>query len=168
MRSIISFVLAVSVLASAARTGGASASPAPAVAWTWPVVGAVIQPFDPPETPYGSGHRGIDIAAPVGAVIAAPTDGVVTFAGPVGGRLFLTIDHGGGPESTYSWLSATLVRSGARVARGQPIATTGWGHPNASIPHLHLGVRLNDAYVDPLDYLAPASVVGSIRLVPVS
>jgi murein DD-endopeptidase MepM/ murein hydrolase activator NlpD len=168
MRSFVSFVLAVSASAFAAGVGGASAPAVPVVAWAWPVLGPVIQPFDPPDTPYGSGHRGIDIAAPVGTLIAAPADGVVTFAGPVGGRLFLTIDHGGGLESTYSWLSTTLVRSGARVMRGQSIATTGWGHPSAPIPHLHFGVRLLDVYVDPLDYLAAASVAGSIRLVPVS
>ena len=166
--SLVSLVLAVSLLSSVAGVSGTAAPPPPATAWTWPVVGPVIQPFDPPDTPYGSGHRGIDIAAPVGTVILAPADGVVTFAGPVGGRLFLTIDHGGGLESTYSWLSSSLTRSGARVLRGQPIATTGWGHPNSSVPHLHFGVKLNDAYVDPLDYLAPASVVGSIRLAPVA
>jgi murein DD-endopeptidase MepM/ murein hydrolase activator NlpD len=30
--------------------------------WSWPVVGPVIRAFDPPDTPFGSGHRGIDIA----------------------------------------------------------------------------------------------------------
>jgi len=134
----------------------------------WPVTGPVIQAFDPPEDPYGSGHRGVDIAVPVGTPIAAPAAGVVTFAGPVGGRLFLTIDHGGGLESTYSWLSVLLVRKGAAVGRGQLIAATGWGHPAAPVPHLHLGVKLNDAYVDPLDYLGPPAIADVVRLAPVA
>jgi len=142
--------------ATAATTGG----------WTWPVVGPVIQGFDPPDTPYGSGHRGIDIAATVGTTVVAPTDGTVTFAGPVGGHVFLTIDHGEGLSSTYSWLSANLVRKGDRVLAGQPIALTGWGHPGAPIPHLHLGVKLDGVYVDPLSYLGPVSLATFVRLAP--
>ena len=76
--------------------------------WTWPVTGPVIRGFDLPDDPYGSGHRGIDIAVSVGTTIVAPADGAVSFAGPVGGRLFLTIDHGGGLSSTYSWLTTDL------------------------------------------------------------
>src|SRR4029453_4714116 len=78
----------------------------------WPILGPVIRGFDLPDDPYGPGHRGIDIAASVGTAIVAPADGTVAFAGPVGGLLFLTIDHGGGVSSTYSWLTANLVRKG--------------------------------------------------------
>src|SRR5438045_9674558 len=122
-------IVALAVLSPAIAAGSvpaASAASAASVAsaggWTWPVVGPVIQTFDPPDTPYGSGHRGIDIAASVGTTVVAPADGTVTFAGPVGGYLFLTIDHGGGLSSTYSWLSAQLVRKGDRVLQGQPVA----------------------------------------------
>src|SRR5438045_5128647 len=81
-----------------------------AVPWTWPVTGAIVRGFDLPDDPYGAGHRGIDIAAGVGTVVVAADDGVVTFAGKVGGRLFLTIDHGRGVSSTCSWLMSVLVR----------------------------------------------------------
>jgi murein DD-endopeptidase MepM/ murein hydrolase activator NlpD len=134
--------------------------------WMWPVVGPVIRGFDLPDDPYGSGHRGIDIAAAVGTVIVAPSDGTVTFAGPVGGHVFLTIDHGGGLSSTYSWLTANLVKKGDRVMRGQQVAVTGWGHPGALVPHLHLGVKLDGAYVDPLVYLGPISLAAFVRLAP--
>src|SRR6476620_4873429 len=160
-------IVALSVLMPAIATGsGSAATSAGAGGWTWPVVGPVIQAFDPPDTPYGSGHRGIDIAAEVGTTIVAPADGIVTFAGPVGGYLFVTIDHGGGLSSTYSWLSARSVRKGDRVLRDQPIALTGWGHPGALIPHLHLGVKLDGAYVDPLSYLGPVSLASFVRLAP--
>ncbi len=159
--------MALAVLTSAITVGSGSAAAAEtAGGWTWPVVGPVIQGFDPPDTPYGSGHRGIDIAAEVGTTVVAPADGTVTFAGPVGGYLFVTIDHGGGLSSTYSWLSAKLVRKGDRVLQGQPIAQTGWGHPAAPIPHLHLGVKLDGAYVDPLSYLGPVSLATFVRLAP--
>jgi murein DD-endopeptidase MepM/ murein hydrolase activator NlpD len=134
--------------------------------WTWPVHGPVIGVFEPPETPFGSGHRGIDVAVPVGTVVVAVDAGVVAFAGPVGGQLFVTLDHGGGLTSTYSWLSSILVRRGDVVARGAPLARSGSGHPGSSTPHLHLGVRVDDVYQDPLAYLGPPSVSDYIRLAP--
>ena len=134
--------------------------------WTWPVVGPVIRAFDPPDSPFGAGHRGIDIAAVAGTTAVAPADGTVTFAGPVGGRLFLTIDHGGGLESTFSWVGSLLVRRGDTVTRGLAVATTGGGHTGDAIANLHLGVRLHDVYVDPLDYLEPLDLAILIRLAP--
>ncbi|HEX7248703.1 MAG TPA: M23 family metallopeptidase, partial [Actinomycetota bacterium] len=145
----------------------ATAQPAVAAGtWTWPVTGPVIRGFDPPASPFGSGHRGIDIAAPAGSVAVAPADGRVSFAGPVGGRLFLTMDHGAGLESTFSWVSALLVRRGDLVTQGQPVVRTGGGHTGDLVPNLHLGVKLDDAYVDPLDYLGEIDVSTLIRLAP--
>ncbi|CAN5778738.1 hypothetical protein BH18ACT17_BH18ACT17_06270 [soil metagenome] len=134
----------------------------------WPVSGPVIRPFDPPDSPYGSGHRGIDIAAPAGTLVFPPADGRVSFAGPVGGRLFLTIDHGGGLESTYSWLAALSVRRNDLVRAGQPVALTGTGHAGDAVPNLHMGAKLDDLYVDPLDYLTPIDVSALIRLAPLT
>jgi len=136
--------------------------------WTWPVDGPVIRGFDPPDSPFGSGHRGIDIAAPVGTTVRAAAAGTVTFAGPVGGRLFVTIDHGGGLESTYSFLDALSVRRGDAVSQGQPIARSGTGHAGDLVPNLHFGVKLADVYVDPLDYLGPIEVWRFIRLAPLA
>jgi murein DD-endopeptidase MepM/ murein hydrolase activator NlpD len=154
---VLAMVLAVLPAAPARATGS----------WTWPVTGAVIRGFDPPASPYGSGHRGIDIAAPVGTIVRAPATGVITFAGNVGGHLFVTIDHGGGLLSTCSFLSALLAHKGDLVAQGQGIALSGPGHVGDAISNVHLGVRLNGGYVDPLDYLSPASVVDLIRLAPI-
>jgi murein DD-endopeptidase MepM/ murein hydrolase activator NlpD len=145
------------------------AAPAPARAagdWTWPVDGPVIRGFDPPDTPFGSGHRGIDIAAPIGTPVRAAAAGVVTFAGPVGGRLFVTIDHGGGLESRYSFLDELVARRNETVARGQVIARSGTGHAGDVVPSLHLAVLLDDVYVDPLGYLGPVEVWRFIRLAP--
>jgi murein DD-endopeptidase MepM/ murein hydrolase activator NlpD len=140
----------------------------PAGTFSWPVSGPVIRGFDPPDSPYGAGHRGIDIAVAVGTPILAPEAGSVSFAGRVGGELFVTIDHGGGLSSTYSWISAAAVRKGDVVARGQTIGATGTGHPGASVPHLHFGVKLDGEYVDPLELLAPLGVQDLIRLVPIA
>ncbi len=155
-------VLAVLLSVWPAAPAGAAGS------WTWPVIGAVVRGFDPPGSPYGSGHRGIDVAASVGTLVRAPASGVVTFAGNVGGHLFVTIDHGGGLLSTCSFLSVLLVHKGDLVIQGQGIALSGSGHVGDTTPNVHFGVRVNGEYVDPLAYLGPASVVDLIRLAPIA
>jgi murein DD-endopeptidase MepM/ murein hydrolase activator NlpD len=135
--------------------------------WSWPVQGPVLRPFDAPDSPYGSGHRGIDIGAGWGTPVGATAPGTVSFAGPVGGHLFVTIDHGAGLVSTYSWLSAIVVRKGDAVSEGQVVARSGNGHPGDPVPSLHLGVRLAGVYVDPVDYLRPMAVSDLIRLAPI-
>jgi murein DD-endopeptidase MepM/ murein hydrolase activator NlpD len=151
-------LVALCTVATPASAGGT---------WIWPVTGPVLRSFDPPGTPFGSGHRGIDIGAPAGTTVLAPAPGTVAFAGQVGGQLFVTLDHGGGLASTYSWVSAALVRKGDLVVRGQPIARSGSGHPGDTVDSLHLGVKLDGAYVDPLDYLAPLDLASLIRLAPI-
>jgi murein DD-endopeptidase MepM/ murein hydrolase activator NlpD len=159
-RVLVPLVLALVVAATLASPAGAVDG------WAWPVTGPVIRAFDPPDSPFGAGHRGIDVAVPQGTVVAAAAPGTVSFAGPVGGNLFLTLDHGGGWESTFSWVSALLVRKGDVVAAGQPVALTGWGHPTATVPHLHFGIKLDDVYLDPLTVLPPPDLSSLIRLAP--
>lgn len=157
-------------LVALALTGVGLAVPAPpAVAagtWRWPAVGPVLRGFGAPEHPYGSGHRGIDIGASAGTVLVAPAAGTVRFAGPVGGRLFLTIEHAPGLRSTLSFLAAVSVRAGDVVVPGQPVAVSGRGHPDATVDHVHLGVRVGDTYVDPLTFLEPLDLRGLLRLAP--
>jgi murein DD-endopeptidase MepM/ murein hydrolase activator NlpD len=102
----------------------------------------------------------------MGMQIVAPAAGTVTFAGKVGGHLFLTIAHGGGLASTYSWLSKLLVHKGDLVSGGQPVALSGAGHPGDLAPSLHMGVKLGTTYADPLEYLVPLDVSSLIRLAP--
>jgi hypothetical protein len=163
MRRPISLVLLTGMLtvplgADAVRAAGT---------WTWPVRGPIVRPYDPPASPYGAGHRGIDIAAAVGTVVLAPAPGVVSFAGRVAGQLFVSIDHGAGLVSTSSYLSATLVAQDDPVVAGQAIGLTGSGHPSGATAHLHFGVRLGGVYVDPMDYLGPVSLVGWLWLAPI-
>jgi murein DD-endopeptidase MepM/ murein hydrolase activator NlpD len=150
---------------------GVAAASTPASAadeghWAWPVVGPVIRSFDAPDSPYGSGHRGIDIAAPLDSTVRSPAPGVVAFAGAIGGEVFVAIQHGGGLRSTYSWLASSSVEEGDAVFAGDPIARSGRGHLGSSVPHVHFGAKRDGAYIDPLSLLAPASVVDLIHLVP--
>ena len=164
-RTAVLFLLTALTLCGMAATG-----PPPAVAagdWLWPVVGRITRGYDPPLSVYGAGHRGIDIAVPTGTEIRAPAAGSVSFAGKVGGNLFLTIAHAGGLSSTYSWVSALLVHRGDAVTAGEPVALTGSGHPGDPIPSLHVGVKLDGAYVDPLLFLGAFDLGTMIRLAPV-
>ncbi|WP_406342225.1 murein hydrolase activator EnvC family protein [Streptomyces sp. NBC_00648] len=135
----------------------------------WPVPGppVVVRGWDPPATPYGPGHRGIDLAAPPGTEIRAVAPGRVTFAGPVAGQgvLTITLDGSGSPplRTTYEPVHA-LVHPGERVSAGQPVAVL-----DAEPPHcgeeecLHWGLKRGDAYVNPLALVHG----GHSRLLPV-
>ena len=146
-----------------------SEQPVPAAGtYAWPVEGPIIRGFDPPDQPYGAGHRGIDIEVATGTPVRSAQDGVVAFAGLIGGSLFVSIDHADGIRTTYSWLSTVSVGRGQKVFRGTIVGATGGGHPGVEPAHLHFGARLGDTYIDPMTLLEPRSLVGLIHLAPLS
>src|SRR3990170_4673961 len=98
-------------------------------------------------------HYCIDIAAPVGTPIMAATDGVVTFAGWMGGygRLII-LDHGAGLATWYGHASTLIATEGQRVPRGQLVARVGTSG-RVTGPNLHFEVRRNGTPLDPLLFL---------------
>lgn len=118
--------------------------------YVWPVGGRLERGFNPdPDKP----HKGMDIAAPEGAVIRASKAGRVLYAGRFGSYgLVVVLDHGDGFATLYGHTSKTLVSKGQAVAQLQPIAEVG-STGRSTGPHLHFEVRYNGMAVDPEKYL---------------
>lgn len=117
-----------------------------------PVAGRLSSPFglrrffnEQPRKP----HSGIDIAAPAGTPIQAPAAGRVVEIGEFffnGNTVF--IDHGQGLVTMYNHMQDIHVEPGQNLIRGEIIGTIGQSG-RVTGPHLHWGISLNDARVDP-------------------
>ncbi|MFJ1763690.1 M23 family metallopeptidase [Amycolatopsis sp. NPDC088138] len=141
----------------------ARAVPQPRLSWPLSPVPVVTKYFDAPETPYGAGHRGVDLAAVPGQEVLAADAGVVVFAGIVAGRPVISVDHDGGLRTTYEPV-LPKVAAGDQVFRGQVLGTVLAGHPGCAVAAcLHWGVRRGEEYVDPLSLTGE---VGEYRLKP--
>jgi murein DD-endopeptidase MepM/ murein hydrolase activator NlpD len=94
-------------------------------------------------------HNGEDISAPIGTDVVATNDGIVRLTVDhffSGKGVFL--DHGLGFYSMYFHLSEVLVKDGDQVKTGQLVGKVG-ATGRATGPHLHWGVKLNGARVNP-------------------
>jgi|SRR5688572_17831991 hypothetical protein len=99
-------------------------------------------------------HSGADFGARTGTPVAAPAAAVVALAAP----LYFTgntvvLDHGLGLYSLLAHLSDFTVKEGDVIQRGHVVGTVG-ATGRVTGPHLHWGVQLNGARVDPLSLIA--------------
>lgn len=98
-------------------------------------------------------HSGLDIPAPVGQKVVAPADGIVVQTGDYffNGNTVL-IDHGQGLISMFCHLSKINVVKGQQIHQGETLGLVG-KTGRVTGPHLHWGMSLNNARVDPQLFL---------------
>jgi murein DD-endopeptidase MepM/ murein hydrolase activator NlpD len=123
--------------------------------------GRFVRPVGGQEPPTGFGarriingkprapHSGADYAAERGTPVVAANSGrvalVAHFFFP--GRL-VAVDHGLGLYTLYFHLDSVAVTDGETVDRGQHLGTVG-ATGRATGPHLHFGVQVGGARIDP-------------------
>ena len=102
-------------------------------------------------------HDGVDIATRFGGPVFAMGEGVVTFVGEKSGYgTLVEITHESALVTRYGHLSATHVKEGDKVTRGQVVANVGTTGRSTG-PHLHFEVVRDKTAVNPLAYLASPS-----------
>lgn len=98
-------------------------------------------------------HSGVDITADEGDPVKAPNDGVVIL---VDDQFYsgnsIVLDHGQGIYTMFFHLSKTMVKYGQAVRMGDVIGLVG-STGRSTGAHLHWGVRIQGAKVDPLELI---------------
>jgi murein DD-endopeptidase MepM/ murein hydrolase activator NlpD len=127
--------------------------------WRWPTNQVVV------TSSFGARgrdhHDGIDLRARRGTPVNAAAEGKVIYAGSKisGYGKMIVIRHHSKLSTIYAHNSKLLVRTGARVRRGQRIALSGnTGH--SSGPHVHFEVREGITAINPL-LLLPSPAVAN-------
>jgi murein DD-endopeptidase MepM/ murein hydrolase activator NlpD len=98
-------------------------------------------------------HSGVDVASDEGQEVYAPNNAVVVL---VDDHFFsgnsLILDHGQSIYTMFFHLSKILVSEGQQVKKGDVIALVG-STGRSTGAHLHWGVRMQGARVDPLELI---------------
>ena len=146
--------------------------------FAWPIPGytTISSYFGKREAPTSGAstyHKGVDIPSPEGTNLIATCDGEITFTGFLGGGGYtITITNPEGLKISYCHVSPTyIVKKGDDIKQGQLIGHVGpkyvdnvpgnmytdstGRHTNGATTgcHLHIGFRLNNEYLNPLEYL---------------
>ena len=112
--------------------------------------GEIISAFDPPTSPFGPGHRGVDFPAGQGQRVTAVGSGIVSFAGSIAGKpvisiqLSRSVDGSGSPVRTTYEPVTPLVNTGDFVFVGMVIGHVDFASNNAGHCRgtcLHLGLK---------------------------
>ncbi|MDD6055370.1 MAG: M23 family metallopeptidase [Helicobacter sp.] len=104
-------------------------------------------------------HSGTDFRAAVGKEIKATNRGKVVISKDrflAGGSIVL--DHGEGIFSMYYHCSKLLVKEGDIVEKGDIVALSG-ASGRVSGPHLHFGILVRGAQIDPLDFITQVNAL---------
>lgn len=132
-----------------------------------PVSGTVMKEHSPMTPVYSETleewriHTGVDISTAEGAEVFAAAAGDITriYSHPLLGNT-VEITHANGVKTVYSNLTAdTAVTVGTKVNAGEKIGVVGYSAISevADEVHLHFEMYVNEASVNPLDYLSEES-----------
>ncbi len=121
-----------------------------------PASGVISRTFGGPD-PIGGTERGVTIATASGAVVTAPADGWVAFAGPFRSyRNVLILNTGGGYHIVLIGMEKVNVDVGQFVLTGEPVATmpisvsgAATASDGAGRPSLYVEFRKDGAPIDP-------------------
>lgn len=116
---------------------------------TGATVGKKMHPFYKTITE----HTGLDLITSSGSKVIATANGVVLSVekSQKGKGNQVVIDHGNGYRTTYSHLSAIMVKKGQRVHQRTEVGRVGTSG-TVFAPHLHYEVIFNGEYMNPIDY----------------
>jgi murein DD-endopeptidase MepM/ murein hydrolase activator NlpD len=118
----------------------------------WPARGRIGSRYGPPG---GRMHEGLDIVGRAGQPVVAAAAGTVLLAGDrAGAGRTVVVGHGDGLATVYANLASIAVERGQPVARGQAIGRMGTSGSATGV-HLHFGVRVDGAAVDPREHVRP-------------
>ncbi len=122
----------------------------------WPVRGELVRGFGRsvhPRFKTVTLNNGFNIAAGVGAPVAAVAKGTVEFSDHLPGfGQCVILDHGAGYYTLYAHLDGVFVSQGEEIARGQVVAEV--GRPDGGDePQLYFEIRQGRTPLDPGDWL---------------
>jgi murein DD-endopeptidase MepM/ murein hydrolase activator NlpD len=100
-----------------------------------------------------SPHSGEDINAPQGTAVHATNEGIIALVGDFffSGKS-IVLDHGLGLYTMYFHLDVVDVAVGEKITKGAVLGKVG-STGRATGPHLHWGMRIDGARVNPLSIL---------------
>ena len=126
---------------------------ATAARFAWPLAGPVRRGFAS-RASSGNYHEGLDIRVPAGTAVRASAAGKVLFAGeePRQFGKLIVVEHDGGWQSAYAFLSRITVKEGDTVSQGERVGLSGQTGM-ARGPELHFELRRNNRPVDPAEHM---------------
>ncbi len=159
MRRLILLLLAFSL--ASVPLAPATAETDPVGQWPLRPEPEVVRHFEPPSSPWGAGHRGVDLAGQPGQPVHPALNGTVSFVGSIAGRGVVTVDHGA-TRTTYEPLTAN-VEVGTAVTLRDTLGRLAFpGSHCAPRTCLHWGWIEGETYLDPLRLVG----AGPVRLLP--
>lgn len=119
------------------------------IRWQWPTNGRIVRRFGQQKFK----NQGIDIGGQLGQPVLAAAQGEVVYAGNGlrGYGNLVIVKHNEVFLSAYAYNSEILVKEGAIIKKGQPLARM--GKDNSGKELLHFEIRRRGKPVDPLSFL---------------